>query len=93
MIDILEWLHQYVPHSPSGDAVPDAKPIKVLSGGDYLTFERHKEAQSAMQDSRTASARLEGLIPKIEDFHAQAEWLKVCITLLIVNCPNNKSMK
>ena len=80
MIDILEWLHQYVPQSPSGD-VGNEKPLKVLSGGDYLTFERHKEAQSAMQDSRTAFARLEGLIPKIEDFHAQAEWLKVCIVL------------
>ena len=41
--------------------------------GDYLTFECHKEAQSAMQDARTPSSRLEGLIPKIEDFHNQAE--------------------
>jgi len=53
------------------------KPVKVLSGGDYLTFERHKEAQASMQDARTPSARLEGLIPKIEDFHNQAEWHKV----------------
>jgi hypothetical protein len=51
----------------------------VLSGGDYLTFERHKEAQSAMQDARTPSARLEGFIPKFEDFHMQCEVLKVCI--------------
>ena len=53
--------------------------IQSLSGGDYLTFERHKEAQSAMQDARTPSARLEGFIPKFEDFHMQAELLKVCI--------------
>ena len=82
MIDLLEWIHPYVPgHSDDDDA--NKKPIKVLSGGDYLTFERHKEAQSAMQDARTPSARLEGLLPKIEDFHTQAEWLKVCITVII----------
>ena len=76
MIDILQRLHPYVPgHSDDDDA--NKKPIKVLSGGDYLTFERHKEAQSAMQDARTPSARLEGLIPKTEDFHTQAEWVKV----------------
>jgi len=49
----------------------ESKPVKVLSGGDYLTFERHKEDQSAMQDARTPESRLEGLITKIEDFHAQ----------------------
>ena len=39
MIDILQWLHPYVPgHSDDDDA--NKKPIKVLSGGDYLTFER-----------------------------------------------------
>lgn len=74
MIEILEYLHPYVPfHDPESNS----KPVKVLSGGDYLTFERHKEAQSSMQDARTPSSRLEGLIPKIEDFHNQAEWMKV----------------
>lgn len=76
MIDLLDWIHQYVPGHSEDDALP-SDPVKVLSGGDYLTFERHKEAQAAMQDARTPSTRLEGLIPKIEDFHAQAEWMKV----------------
>ncbi len=75
MIDIVSFLHNYVPgHDESS---PDCKPEKILSGGDYLTFERHKEAQSAMQDARTPSTRLEGLIPKIEDFHTQMEWMQV----------------
>ena len=74
MLDISEWLHPYV---PGHNEESDSKPVKVLSGGDYLTFEHHKEAQSSMQDARTPSARLEGFIPKIEDFHTQAEWLKV----------------
>lgn len=60
----------------------ESKPVKVLSSGDYLTFERHKEAQSAMQDTRTPSSRLEGLIPKIADFHAQMEWMQVHVLLL-----------
>ncbi|XP_022783267.1 uncharacterized protein LOC111324048 [Stylophora pistillata] len=74
MIDILEFLLPYVPCHDSGTT---GKPVKVLSGGDYLTFERHKEAQSSMQDARTPLSRLEGLIPKVEDFHTQAEWMKV----------------
>ena len=85
MIDLLEWIHPYVPgHSEDCDA--NKKPIKVLTGGDYLTFERTQGAQSAMQDARTPSARLEGLIPKTEDFHTQAEWLKVSQTYDIYLC-------
>lgn len=63
MIDILRFVHDYVPGNNEESA--ESKPVKVLSGGDYLMFERHKEAQSAMQDARTPSSRLEGLIPKI----------------------------
>ncbi|KAK3754519.1 hypothetical protein QZH41_019112, partial [Actinostola sp. cb2023] len=75
MIDIISFIHNYVPGHDENSS--ESKPIKVLSGGDYLTFERHKEAQSAMQDARTPSARLEGLIPKTEDFHTQMEWMQV----------------
>lgn len=74
MIDILEWLHPYVP----GHSEENESPTKLLIGGDYLSFERYQGAQSAMQDARTPSARLEGIIAKFEDFHDQAEWLKVC---------------
>lgn len=80
MIDILRFVHDYVPGN--NEESPESKPVKVLSGGDYLTFERHKEAQSAMQDARTPSSRLEGLIPKIVDFHAQMEWMQVHVLLL-----------
>ncbi|MEW8545718.1 MAG: hypothetical protein AB2693_19525 [Candidatus Thiodiazotropha sp.] len=44
-------------------------------------FERHKKAQSTMQDSRTPSERLEGLQAKFEEFHTQAEVNKVGIIL------------
>ena len=80
MIDILQFVDGYVPGNNEDSS--ESKPVKVLSGGDYLTFERHKEAQSAMQDGRTPSSRLEGLIPKIEDFHVQMEWLQVLLLRL-----------
>ena len=76
MIDILEYVYKYVPgHSDKEGELKTL--VKVLNGGDYLTHERHKSAQSAMQDSRTPSAQLRGLISKFENFHTQCEWLKV----------------
>jgi hypothetical protein len=76
MIEILEWLHRYVPGNSDEDDATNT-PVKVLNGGDYLTHERHKSAQSAMQDSRTPSTQLLGLVSKFEDFHTQCEWIKV----------------
>ena len=81
MIDIVIHLHKYVPGHDEN--LPESTPVKVLSGGDYLTFERHKEAQSAMQDARTPSATLKGLIQKTEDFHTQMEWMKVIILFFV----------
>ena len=43
MVDIVSFLHAYV---PGHDEASEGKPVKVLSERDYLTFERHKEAQS-----------------------------------------------
>ena len=96
---MLEWLHKYVP----GHSNNNENPVIILNGGDYLSFERYQGAQSAMQDARTPSARLEGLITKFEDFHDQAEGLKVCIfvfpkwsrtfiiiTLIAITNNNNK---
>lgn len=80
MIDIVTHLHKYVPGH--NENLSESIPVKLLSGRDYLTFERHKEAQSAMQDARTPSARLEGRIPNTEDFHTQMEWMQVIITEL-----------
>ena len=73
MADICKFLHQYISgHDNDSDTVP----LKTLSGGDYLTFERHKQAQMSVRDDETPSLRLEGLVPKMEEFHNQAEFLK-----------------
>ena len=74
MIDIAWFVHDHVPDNDEHSA--EISPLKVLSGGEYPTFERHKEAQSAMEDARTPSYRLRGLIPKIKDFHAKMEWMQ-----------------
>ena len=73
MQDIVGFLHQYVP-GHNDDPSSMLKPHKITSGGDYLTFERHKKAQELHADGRTPSKRLEGLIPNMEFFHLQAEW-------------------
>ena len=77
MTDICSFLNKYVPGICEDDDNWQTKPVKVLSSGDYLTFERHKQAQSAKRNGRTPSKRMEGLIPKMEEFHNQAEFLQV----------------
>ena len=44
MQDIVSFLHTYVP-GHEGDITSTRKPCKISSGGDYLTFERHRGAQ------------------------------------------------
>lgn len=79
---IVKELHRYSPGHMNYDEEDDHKPIKITSGGDYLTFERHKSAQQLHVDGRNASKRLEGLIPNMELFHHQAEWNLVIWKLL-----------
>ena len=87
MTDICTFIHKYVPGT-SEDEDWQKRPTKILSGGDYLTFERHKQAQSSKRNGRTPSKRLEGLVPKMEEFHNQAEFLQVCIMELMYNTYN-----
>ena len=91
MVDICQFLHKYVPgHSTETENMP----TKCLSGGDYLTYGRHKKAQSTMQDSRTPSERLEGLQAKFEEFHTQAEVNKVrkeCFVVSLTTTQNTCS--
>ena len=46
MTDFCTFIHKYVPGTREDDEW-QKQPVKILSGGDYLTFERHKQAQSA----------------------------------------------
>ena len=70
MVEILEELHkQYVPISGSTKETKSVKIVeKVLFGGDQLTEERAKNGRS---DGDSEYERLEGLIPKVEDWHTK----------------------
>ena len=71
IIDIMEYLHQYVPgHNKEG-------PVKILSGGDLLTAEREFNAQQDLRDFDKFSDRLHGLVPNIEDMHTYANFMCV----------------
>ena len=71
MVDILAYLHQYVPMKTSNQviSVPGTEESEVIEsedlhhiliGGDQLTVERIKGAQSLQKDSTHAAGRFEG---------------------------------
>ena len=90
MVDILSHLHQYVPlrsetkvvHVPGTDdreALQMDSIHHILLGGDQLTAERIRGAQSIRRNSTHAAGRLEGFIPVAEDWHAKVCFLQVKI--------------
>jgi len=77
MVDIIQEIHEkYVPttliQEPSAEGdinfVPEVMD-KVFFGGDQLTEERARNAVYARADGDTQFERLEGIIPKNEDWH------------------------
>ena len=71
MVDICQFMHKYVPgHEDDEEQYIPAS--KIISG-----VERHRSALASMAHGRTPSSRLEGLVPKMEEFHNQSELLKV----------------
>ena len=65
MIDVLEFLDQYIPES-----------VKVLLGGDQLTCERVRGAQKARLQA-CGKKKLQQFIAKIEDWHALQAYYQV----------------
>ena len=87
MVDILSHLHQYasmnvvnVPDTGARECIPSERMHHLLIGGDQLTAERVRGAQSIRKNSTHAAGRLEGYIPICEDWHA-----KVCF-LMVRHC-------
>ena len=70
MIDIMNFLHQFVPQT-------EDKIHSVLSFGDELTCEREHNSQEDQRDAPTASKRFEGLVPCISDFHTFGSFMQV----------------
>ncbi len=66
MIDITETIqNKYVPKVKDG-----SKLQPIFFGGDQLTEERARNVKQARLDGRNSEERLEGLMPKNEDWHA-----------------------
>ena len=49
----------------------------ILLGGDQLTCARVRGSQRIRENSTNGSARLEGVVPVIEDWHARVCYLQV----------------
>jgi L1 cell adhesion molecule like protein len=88
MVEILSYLHQYVPMQSEMTVVnvPEIEEREeiqfeslhhILIGGDQLTSERIRGAQSVRKNSVHAAGRLEGFIPVTEDWHAKVCYLQV----------------
>ena len=80
MIDIIQELHdKYVPVNIYTDDDVEHKEIleKVFFGGDQLTEERSRNATYARSGDNSYE-RLEGLIPKVEDWHCIRILYQVC---------------
>ena len=74
MVEILEELHdKYVPlRKADPDMEDDDTEVykAVFFGGDQLTEERARNSQNSRGEGDTTFERLEGIIPKVEDWHA-----------------------
>ena len=51
---------------------------------DLLAVEREQNAQENLQDSPNSSARLEGLIPALADFHTYGSFMEVFHTIFLL---------
>lgn len=72
----------------NAEYVPVDQESKILNkinlGGDHLTVERAISAVNAVADSDTPHERLEGLIPKHEDFHCKMNFLQVQFVHVVI---------
>ena len=82
MVQIMTDIHQYVPQVeyqeqlvvPSTNemvTVCKARTHKILLGGDQLSQARARTALRVKSNGETPSARLEGFILTVEDWHAK----------------------
>ena len=87
MIKIMECLHKYVPRKSSevtytfsgGEEVhcTETSFHHVACGGDQLTVARQRAAKLVRHHSETSVDRLSGLVPCVEDWHANQVFVKV----------------
>ena len=80
------WRHtsqKYV--GPKTDNTISSHPKHIFLGVDQMTVEIARSAQGVRSQSDTSLLRLEGLYPKVEDWHALVNFYQVCIYISIDN--------
>ena len=93
MCEIMDEIQKYVPaksvtaffplfHEEDDIEYDDEVFHKILLGGDQVTVARARGSIAARADHHTQRARLQGLLPVVEDWHAKQCLLKVCIYCL-----------
>ena len=80
MIEIMETYHKYIASTCNESDELNA----VMFRGDQLTVERAQSAERARSQSQTATDRLDGLHPKIEDWHALVNFYQVLIIIKFI---------
>lgn len=63
--------HRYVPKYSNAL-------VRTFTVGDLLTVERSQNLQKILVDNPTPKECLEGLIPALDDFHLNGNFLEVC---------------
>lgn len=75
-LEIMKFLHQYVPVAPDGKTFP------ILCHGDQLSVERMVEAKLSMAFGEDEAARLTGLVPRPQGFHKRCIILQDSMNML-----------
>ncbi|KAH3770683.1 hypothetical protein DPMN_171975 [Dreissena polymorpha] len=71
VIEIMKYLNRYTPRDVEGTPWP------IICHGDQLSVERMIECRIAMSSSALPGDRLEGLIPRPQNFHKRIVLLQV----------------
>jgi len=69
MIQILREIHKYVPTTKNADGSIKEILQVIPFGGDQLTEERAVNCKLGTRDGTNEFKQLNGLLPKIEDWH------------------------
>jgi hypothetical protein len=84
MVNILDYLNQYIPEASVGD---ETEVFPVAFGGDMLTAARARTAQD-VRVSSTGKEALRGFTPFPADWHAKVNFMSVsqlaCIAFILV---------
>ena len=82
MLNILEHIHSYLPNGGDDSDVFDS----TTCFGDQLTVERAVNAIMSRQNGYTKEERLANINIGIADWHADMNFLQVCVEIFSLSC-------